>query len=95
MSAKPTPGPWRYWKCAGGGPDADYVHIAAGSWDVADVRINSVTEDDLRLMVAAPELLAALSDLLAMCRRQDDFNDDGDGGMYDRADAAIYKATGR
>ena len=61
-----TPGPWRYWKCSGGSPDADYVHIAAGGLDVADVRINSVTEDDLRLMVAAPLLLDALKRMMAM-----------------------------
>lgn len=51
-------------------------------------------EADLRLVLAAPELLEALSDLLAMCKRQTDFNDDGDGCMFYRCQAAIAKATG-
>lgn len=45
-----------------------------------------------RLMAAAPALLTALTELLAMCNRQDDFNDDGDGRMFERASAAIAKA---
>jgi len=55
----------------------------------------SVTEANARLITAAPDLLQALSELLAMCQRQEDFNDDGDGGMYERAQAAIDKATTR
>lgn len=95
MSAKPTPGPWRYWPCVERYAENDYVQIAAGSQEVAQIRIRSVTEEDLRLMVAAPDLLQVLSELLAMCQRQEDFNDDGDGGMYERAQAAIDKATTR
>lgn len=48
---------------------------------------------DLRLIAAAPDLLQQLTDLLAMCNRQEDFNDDGDGRMFERAAAAIHKAT--
>lgn len=46
------------------------------------------------LIAAAPDLLTQLTALLAMCERQADFNDDGDGAMFDRARAAIAKATG-
>lgn len=46
------------------------------------------------LIAAAPCLLVQLTDLLAMCERQEDFNDDGDGGIFERARAAIIKATG-
>lgn len=61
MSAH-SPGPWRWWPCKRGSyaPDTDYVQIAAGNTHVAKVLITSVTEADLRLMTAAPELLAAL-----------------------------------
>jgi hypothetical protein len=46
------------------------------------------------LISAAEHLLAALTDLLAMCERQDDFNDDGDGGMFERCYAVIDRTTG-
>jgi hypothetical protein len=90
MTAAHTPGPW---KC---GPDLTVVHEHSGviarlastrgkfEWEAANAR----------LIAAAPDLLAALTDLLAMCERQADFNDDGDGGMFARSNAAIAKATG-
>jgi hypothetical protein len=40
-------------------------------------------------------LLGALEELLAMCQRQENFNDDGDGCMFERASAAIAKARGK
>ena len=49
---------------------------------------------DLALIAAAPELLEALEELLAMCERQTDFNDDGDGNTLSRSKAAIAKARG-
>lgn len=52
------------------------------------------SEADARLIATAPELIAVLTELRAMCHRQLDFNDDGDGAMFERADAAIAKATG-
>lgn len=53
----------------------------------------AIRSADASLIAAAPDLLAALSELLEMCKRQSDFNDDGDGCMFDRAEAAITKAT--
>lgn len=55
---------------------------------------SDVVHPDMRLMASAPDLLVALTDLLAMCERQVDFNDDGDGCMFDRCRAALTKATG-
>lgn len=49
--------------------------------------------DAANAMLAAPELLAALINLLAMCERQADFNDDGDGTMFECCRAAIAEAT--
>lgn len=97
MSAKPTPGPWKWddtvW---------DYDPEEQAPWlvDESDKRILHGTikcdsEANARLIAAAPDLLQALSELLAMCQRQEDFNDDGDGSMYARAQAAIDKATHR
>ena len=54
--------------------------------------IKCVSPEHARLIAAAPDLLQALFELLAMCERQEDFNDDGDGMMFDRAHAAIAKA---
>ena len=48
-----------------------------------------------QLFAAAPDLLGALEELLAMCQRQENFNDDGDGCMFERASAAIAKARGK
>jgi hypothetical protein len=47
-----------------------------------------------RLFAASIDVTEALEELLAMCQRQEDFNDDGDGCMYERASAAIAKARG-
>ena len=62
MSATFTPGPWRWWLCKDGSfkTSCDYAQITSGNVQVAKVQILSVTEEDLRLMAAAPELLAAL-----------------------------------
>lgn len=47
-----------------------------------------------QLFAAAPDLLEVLGKLLSMCQRQENFHDDGDGCMFDRASAAISKARG-
>ena len=47
-----------------------------------------------QLFAAAPDLLEVLEELLSMCQRQEDFHDDGDGCMFERASAAIAKARG-
>jgi hypothetical protein len=61
-----TPGPWRWWACKDGSYNSknDYAQIASWSEHVAQVRIASTTEADLRLMVAAPDLLVALQTLM-------------------------------
>lgn len=98
MTHKFTDGPWRI---GAPGPNG-CMTIGTEQGLMTAVIAHSVNENDqretaqanARLIAAAPELLTALADLLAMCERQDDFNDDGDGGMFDRASAAIAKATG-
>jgi hypothetical protein len=50
---------------------------------------------DALLIAAAPELLKTLSTLLAMCERQTDFNDDGDGLMLERARVLLAKVKGK
>jgi hypothetical protein len=50
---------------------------------------------DAYLIAAAPELLEMLSTLLAMCDRQVDFNDDGDGLTLERVRVLLAKAKGK
>jgi hypothetical protein len=95
MEAKHTPGPWFI---TDGDEWTDGIHTETpeqGIWSVAyaNKRRHEFVANK-RLIAAAPELLAALTSLLAMCERQSDFNDDGDGRMFDRARAAIAKAIG-
>lgn len=87
MEAKHTPGPWEV--------NGDNIFVGNG-WGIARVHIDLPKHKDAnaRLIAASPDLLELLEELLAMCERQRDFNDDGDGMMFDRARATIAKAKG-
>jgi len=55
MEAGPTDcGEWRWWPCKSGDykPGHDYVQLASGHARVAQVRIQSVTEADLKFIAA-------------------------------------------
>lgn len=79
MSAKHTPGPWRYYKCRCGMEGCNQYTISVqGSV--------GFVEADARLIAAAPELLEALQDLCDTL---------GECGMTEKARAAIAKAEGR
>lgn len=104
MSAH-TPGPWKFSEWEQFGDTRFYVAQEEGApytpnySDVATLIAETVPRErvaiqlaNARLIAAAPDLLKQLTDLLAMCERQEDFNDDGDGGMFERAAAAISKA---
>lgn len=97
MSAH-TVGPWF---TARNGFSTVYIEARIGGGMLQEVAACGPTaegpdqqEANARLIAAAPDLLDQLSALLAMCERQTDFNDDGDGAMFERARAAIAKATG-
>jgi len=101
MNKQFTPGPW---EVDGHSINAengsacniaicDHAYVPRG-WSGSDRTTNKHMLANAVLVAASPELLESLSDLLAMCERQEDFNDDGDGQMFDRARAAIAKATG-
>ena len=83
-------GPWKV------DDDREFI-VVDDSHNPRDIACSELNGDEglaaAKLIAAAPDLLAALKELLAMCQRQADFNDDGDGCMYDRARAAIAKAT--
>lgn len=103
MSGKHTPGPWRYERAIN--PDGSHtrdgehwISSAAGCIDIAitakDYRVEA-QEANARLIAAAPELLAALEDLLSSAY----VNDYGDWALpsgfgMDRVHAAIAKARG-
>lgn len=89
-TAKHTPGPWRHEPYEGSHESA----IIGGLHQIATVQYDDWDHSHASLIAAAPDLLKELTDLLAMCERQKDFNDDGDGMMFDRARAAIRKAIG-
>ena len=97
-----TPGPWGIEQTATDNwigplrPDGKVNFIVAHNERGVDYHPDASDRNDAdaRLIAASPELLAALTDLTAMCGRQTDFNDDGDGGMLERCRAAIEMATG-
>lgn len=88
-----TPGPW--WRALG----ADGVYeVGAGDEVLARVQRREVSfgfkaggsdEANARLIAAAPELLAALEDLIAPYNMSEDYQ-----AKIDRARAAIKKAKG-
>ena len=90
-----TPGPWRWWACKGGDydPMSDYAQIAAGTEHVARVNLARVTEDDLRLMVSAPDLLEALQKALRDMQFLSGYSTHPNDAIK-AARAAIAKATG-
>lgn len=98
MSAQYTPGPWTTDGSARGG-DLD---IIAPSGRVAlidcesrrDFQSEAVLESNARLIVAAPELLAALQDMVGAYQRHFDVMPVAWQTYDDIARAAIAKATG-
>lgn len=82
---KYTPGPWHI---ANYGCSPDYFAIKKGSFTLAT---KIITEQDARLIAAAPYLLAALQGLLADPYLSDPINVD----RMKSARAAIAKATGQ
>jgi hypothetical protein len=63
--------------------------------EVEDRLRKTITE--IPMTDASPVLIECarlLRDLLAMCNRQKDFNDDGDGEMLHRCDAALARLEG-
>lgn len=98
-----TPGPWKWWTSNSlrrltshhlpGGQiefDGNVLHAYRSAGDgVADI---AVSDDDMQLIAAAPELLSALEQML------DDMHGDGDlcvcQHTKDQALAAYEKATG-
>lgn len=99
MNAEPvkhTPGPWRYFELRGGSKrhprPGTYFRIAGRDGFSLDGRGFSVTgsveEADARLMAAAPDLLAALREMVECYGI---FG--GPIAIIERATAAIAKAT--
>lgn len=83
MSTEFTKGDWIYI------PEHEAISADDGNIVVYETNTN---QDDIRLICAAPKIFDALNSLLAMCERQEDFNDDGDGCMFDRARTALAAA---
>lgn len=101
---KHTPGPWRWWtsnslrrltsEAGQGGPDGGVLHAYISRSDgIADV---SVSDADMHLIAAAPELYAALERarwlLRAICGTDGNYPDERD--ILQAATAALAKARG-
>lgn len=85
-----TPGPWRYYDPIGDGHDpvfGPYFQIETGG---GRSLTGFISEADARLIVAAPEMLAALHELRIWAGRRGDQDD----ALIEAADAAIARATG-
>ena len=72
-----------------------YIHVYAHGGGIAHLdTVDGEGMANANLIAAAPDLLEVLEELLSMCQRQEDFHDDDDGCMFERASAAIAKARG-
>jgi hypothetical protein len=75
------------------GDSADGSIVSARyKWEMEDRLRKTITE--IPMIDASPVLIECarlLRDLLAMCERQRDFNDDGDGDMLNRCAAALTR----
>lgn len=99
-SSKHTPGPWQWWDKKGGRPpgyDLAKLHGPNGKSIISNMYggeglkalgKTSTDEANARLIAAAPELYAALNEILLDPM-------DPDGEKFDRATRAIAKAEGR
>lgn len=96
MNNQHTPGPWTVKSHEN---DTYTIHVACKSWESwAVAHIEDCTQDEAnaRLIAAAPDLLAALEDLLktALSRGENPGLDEG-GPVLDKARAAIAKAKSK
>lgn len=91
MSHKP--GPWRFWDCKVGRhlEMYDYWQFASPDDRWFRVPMRDLREDDARLIVAAPELLEALKDLVADMGVDES---DWSNPKFNKARIAIYRAEG-
>jgi len=59
--SKHTPGPWRYWRY--GAQNDKCVLVAKDETQVAAFVTSSITEPDMRLIAAAPEMFSLLEEI--------------------------------
>lgn len=84
-----TPAPW--WI----EPETGDIVAKDGDWEICTFsRSDNNWQADSHLIAAAPGLYEALEELIEMCERQPDFNDDLDGMQIERCKAALAKARG-
>ena len=86
-------------KCIAAGTGEEFFFVAAempdGAVDVCHVGNGPRREANARLIAAAPELLAALKDVVGWVPGSSAFFTDGSSAAVERARAAIAKAEGR
>jgi hypothetical protein len=90
--AKHAPAPWKI--CYDGQIDAaDGSFVCAFRWDSSKEFSDGSNAATARLIAAAPELLAALIDVIGWVPRREAWHTDAPIEAVDRARAAIQKAT--
>lgn len=99
MNARHTPGPWRIGdagRSVFGPKDGNPAPVTVAALPPVSPRVGAETRRaNARLIAAAPELLAALEDLLKICiSRGESLGLDNGGPVLDFARATIAKARG-
>ena len=93
---KHTPGPWTWGDDFHGlyGSGKDNAVLSHASFEGMWLSYEGDREANARLIASSPDLFEQLSALVALCERQADFNDDGDGGTLERCRSTLAKVTG-
>lgn len=88
-----TPGPWAAYHHAHN--DTYTIHVAGRAWESwAIAQVGDCTQDNARLIAAAPALLAALQSMISMEGRYWAGDDIAPDSTLGRALAAIAQARG-
>jgi len=91
MKTTHTPGPWHYVDC---GEGLHAIHDQPDKRGRHEQLATVYTKDNARLIAAAPELLAALEELVLRCDGEEGVRADGSNIQTMRAHAILEKIGG-
>lgn len=94
MTEKHTPGPWRFWRQTRTGSEGTCTFQNLKGEEVLRAVTVTLTEADARLIAAAPELLAALRDVIGWVPGAVAWHTVAPLKAVEQARMAIFKATG-
>lgn len=94
--SKHTPGPWDYFVGNANGRGLIRIEGEGTGEHIASMPRGAVSESNARLIAAAPDLLAALEDLVGYAAAEIGIPpNEAVGGAFKQARAAIAKARGQ